>query len=344
MNAYLDTAIAVILVVVIFSVIAYVIQELIAANLEYRGKMLKNSIMLLLDGQNATTKIADAIYNHPQIKKLKESAGKLPSYVPSANFALAIIDEVAKKAPAATGNDLFTEFKNGINAFAGAGGDLNTLLTNYINTSSDLKELQANIEKWYNEYMDRVSGWYKKSTRLTLRVIAVIIAIGFNVDLIKVAQEINSNDNLRASLVSSADKLADQPEYIKKLYEVNINTRIAQVDEVYKDTLLKARSSGLKDTIEIKNKIAIEQENILKNYTKNRIVDIDDLLKKIDNKELPIGWSKKTWDEFGENLLITLLGWFLAAVAISMGAPFWFDLLIKLVNIRRAGIKPKDKD
>ncbi len=36
-----------------------------------------------------------------------------------------------------------------------------------------------------------------------------------------------------------------------------------------------------------------------------------------------------------------LMGWLLSAAALSKGAPFWFDVLGKLVNIRRAGAKPK---
>jgi hypothetical protein len=35
-----------------------------------------------------------------------------------------------------------------------------------------------------------------------------------------------------------------------------------------------------------------------------------------------------------------LLGWLLTALAISLGAPFWFDLLKKVINIRGAGGKP----
>jgi hypothetical protein len=35
-----------------------------------------------------------------------------------------------------------------------------------------------------------------------------------------------------------------------------------------------------------------------------------------------------------------IFGWLLAAMAISMSAPFWFDLLGKVVNVRNAGSKP----
>jgi hypothetical protein len=33
-------------------------------------------------------------------------------------------------------------------------------------------------------------------------------------------------------------------------------------------------------------------------------------------------------------------GWLVSGIAIAMGAPFWFDLMGKLVNVRNAGSKP----
>jgi hypothetical protein len=36
-----------------------------------------------------------------------------------------------------------------------------------------------------------------------------------------------------------------------------------------------------------------------------------------------------------------LSGWFVSGIAIAMGAPFWFDLLGRLVTIRNTGGKPK---
>ncbi|MBE9224841.1 hypothetical protein IQ264_05080 [Phormidium sp. LEGE 05292] len=38
--------------------------------------------------------------------------------------------------------------------------------------------------------------------------------------------------------------------------------------------------------------------------------------------------------------ILFLLGWIATAIAISMGAPFWFDLLGKVVNVRNTGNKP----
>jgi hypothetical protein len=40
---------------------------------------------------------------------------------------------------------------------------------------------------------------------------------------------------------------------------------------------------------------------------------------------------------------LTPLGWILTILAISMGAPFWFDMLNKVMNIRFAGRSPDEK-
>jgi hypothetical protein len=40
------------------------------------------------------------------------------------------------------------------------------------------------------------------------------------------------------------------------------------------------------------------------------------------------------------NVLIYLAGIIITMFSLSVGAPFWFDLLVKFVNLRKAGIKP----
>jgi hypothetical protein len=47
-----------------------------------------------------------------------------------------------------------------------------------------------------------------------------------------------------------------------------------------------------------------------------------------------------TW----QSIVVELIGWLLTGVAISFGAPFWFDLLGQLINIRSAGPKPPRAD
>ena len=55
---------------------------------------------------------------------------------------------------------------------------------------------------------------------------------------------------------------------------------------------------------------------------------------------LPLGWKADVWTETNlSQWFTTLLGWIISAIAIAQGAPFWFDLLNKVVNTRNAGEK-----
>ncbi|WSH19065.1 hypothetical protein U8Q07_14975 [Rhizobium ruizarguesonis] len=66
-------------------------------------------------------------------------------------------------------------------------------------------------------------------------------------------------------------------------------------------------------------------------------------------RPFPIGWTtdKDTSRNFRAILRDTALmfskivGWLFTAVALSLGAPFWFDTLSKIMNVRGAGEKPK---
>jgi len=72
---------------------------------------------------------------------------------------------------------------------------------------------------------------------------------------------------------------------------------------------------------------------------------------------LPIGWNsdKYPWREEHRKedgtyrqafsffqLASTLIGWFLTAMAMTLGAPFWFDLLNQFMVVRST-VKPREK-
>lgn len=49
----------------------------------------------------------------------------------------------------------------------------------------------------------------------------------------------------------------------------------------------------------------------------------------------PIGWHEASDGLLG--WLKTLLGWLITIAGVSVGAPFWFDLLGKVANLRGVG-------
>jgi hypothetical protein len=57
---------------------------------------------------------------------------------------------------------------------------------------------------------------------------------------------------------------------------------------------------------------------------------------------LPLGWDG--WPSGFTNWFSTLLGLVLTSAAVSLGAPFWFDSLSKLANLRNAGPRPRSTE
>ena len=55
--------------------------------------------------------------------------------------------------------------------------------------------------------------------------------------------------------------------------------------------------------------------------------------------QLPVGWAGSS--SVGA---LTVPGWAITALSVSLGAPFWFDLLGRVLNLRAAGPKPKKTD
>ncbi|MGZ4047837.1 MAG: hypothetical protein ACXVNN_00670, partial [Bacteroidia bacterium] len=49
------------------------------------------------------------------------------------------------------------------------------------------------------------------------------------------------------------------------------------------------------------------------------------------------------WHPLQRGGIVTIAGWIIMALGISLGAPFWFDMLNKIMQLRGA-IKPKESD
>ena len=57
-------------------------------------------------------------------------------------------------------------------------------------------------------------------------------------------------------------------------------------------------------------------------------------------KPLPIGWNGMALRVDPVTWIERIIGWLITGLAVSLGAPFWFDLLNKFMSIRGTGDKP----
>jgi len=65
-----------------------------------------------------------------------------------------------------------------------------------------------------------------------------------------------------------------------------------------------------------------------------------DALDRLEELRFPIGWEESNRPEGADGWTLAVLGWLLTGFAVTLGAPFWFDLLGKASNLRAAGPKP----
>jgi hypothetical protein len=312
LSPLLDFLIAFVYVLAICSTLLSIVYELVSYWLRSRPAYLYKALNEVLnDNKLNNLNLTEIIYNFPQIDFTKKTFQDKPSYISAKNFATSLVlafnDYYKKQNMLFPPNEQSAIFAPGKNIseepfqlFAAAVknlkvSDLKTLLESFINGSNaNYDTLINNIELWYNDYMDRVTGWFKIRTQKRMFWIAIPVAILFNLNFLNIGEKLYSDKTSTAILVSMAEKW--KPNNV--------------------DSIMNAEDF----------KKALKE--------KKCIVD------SLQRANVPMGWSKEDIKNATKEWLKSILGWLLMAAAMVMGAPFWYDLLNRLVNMRKAGLKP----
>jgi hypothetical protein len=286
----LDIAIGLIFVYLILALTCTAISEFIAGLIDRRSKNLQMGIGNLLDPAK-TGDIVEKFYKFPLIRSLWEKHVK-PSYIPARTFAMTIMNFIDVQADPANSGKVVLSIKNNVDIPEHLKDSLNTLLKD---ASGDINKLQANIETWFNEAMDRVSAWYKQRTQSLVLILALVVTVFSNADTLRIAKDLSNNPAMRDALVAQAQ------EY------VHMQENQSQNPDTSQDP---------------------PQEKIKKN------------IEMLQGLGVQLGW--KEVPDSGKLWFSKILGLLLTAFAVSLGAPFWFDMLKKIINIRSAGKSPRE--
>jgi len=207
----LDVAIGLVLMYLLYSLLVTILGELISSWIGIRSKMLKNGIeSMLLDESDVTKRkiwiirwlkdftyktrpdfknsMAEDFYNYPSIKYLgKNEFDNLPSYLSKETFSDTLFNMMREKG---TGTDDMSKIDfclkyNTLNI----NDETKKHITNLFQTSDfNPATFKLSLQKWFNDTMDRLNGWYKRRIQFITFWIGLIIAVSFNVDSIKMAR------------------------------------------------------------------------------------------------------------------------------------------------------------
>ena len=398
----LDVVIGLVFIYLLYSLLASIIQEIIASFLGLRARNLKHGISRMLEDEpkNKTGNIFHRItfdsrqrikrnfskkergllkdfYQQPVIKYL--ASGQYfskPSYISESDFSKAILEILKKKSDGDSSNidkikEALSDENNLINEETRE--HIKSLLDD---AQNDLVKFKANLEDWFNNTMERVAGWYKKTVQLTLIIIGLVLAISFNVNTIEISKILSNDKDARDSMVNLASAYVTENRELIEAYQKDKLTTpsdSAKIDFNTKlDSLLKIKEtleSDIEDVSSVLGFRLVDSLPIIKDL-KERLTDSStDSLKKIlpskqvlYNKQYIVefpssyladktrsyyeivettkGKNKEAYyyAEFNHVSYIwdNLWGYLITALAISLGAPFWFDLLNKLIRMRNS--------
>jgi len=315
-------------------------------------------------------------------KPYSPGAKTLPSYIPARNFALALMDLVADKGAAgatalagtSTAGAVATHLASvraEIESSTTLPPNVKQALVTFFDASDNPAKVRENIENWFDSAMDRVSGVFKRRSQLIIVVLGMVLSILLNVDSIALVRSLYTDRAMRDSLVAAAS------EYAK-----NNPTPPASASSPASTTAAtpsaspKAQSSPSPSSSPAKGAAAASPSgsptstpSAVTNATASPTPSVSPTpcvtgdtpecrvkknLDEINKLGLPIGWTRKEnvppdppdprqlYGVSPQAWVIRFLGWLITALAVSLGAPFWFDLLNKFIVVRGT-VKPKEK-
>ncbi len=162
-------------------------------------------------------------------------------------------------------------------------------------SSGDVATFQKKVEAWFDDVMARAKDWFGDSTKWRLFFFGTLLAAVLNADTIQIYQSLSANAALRDEIVNAAEKFSNSAD----------TARIRAINAPPRDS---ATANA--------------------NYQAIKATYIETI-----QSPLGLGWGQSkpaNWWEW----LSKIAGWLLTGVAVTMGAPFWFEMLRKLLALK----------
>ena len=341
----LEVSIGLILTFLLVSLILTAIRETLEAWMKTRATDLERAIAELLDDQGTNGARAE-LYNHALVAPLFAGAPKLidfskkgiverilwgfrtgrnlPSYIPRETFALAVEDLLRNSKASIRISEAYRALSEGLN--------------------QDPVHIRKGLEQLYDAAMDRAAGWYKRRTQWILFWLGLGTALVLNINAFTIAQHLATSEAARAQMVGIAERLVSERRPAANGAEGNAAS--AQTPGA---TAPAAQRSGPEpgNVSEITVPASRDAPAEVDPSAADAAQRLNSLVQAVG---LPIGWDEiqvqriaQSVDQQGWLAAVSLVfGYLAVALAATLGAPFWFDLLGKFMVIRST-VKPTEK-
>ena len=309
-SVILDVVIGLIFIYLLLSILCTAANEWVALLTRRRGEMLRKGIGQLLENQPIRSEgdseaFLREFYKHPLITSMMHDKNH-PTYLSPRTFAAVVTDLLTAAKPGAV---VFDDLEAGGKELP-EGNVKRSVLALVQRSNRNLEVAQVAIEGWFNDAMDRVNGWYKRRTQVWTILIALGLTLVANADTIHIVRQLGTDPVLRAAVVEEAKVRAQKPR-------PTISVEYKDEDDPTNPTVTRNEGNQLSEKErDLLGQMLGWHDNVFTDKTNNY-------------------WGKRVWLE-------RIIGWLLTILALTLGAPFWFDMLNKVVNIRFAGKSPDE--
>ena len=305
-TAFIDVAIGLSLIYLGISLYVTIVNEFIAQALSRRGKQLAKDLKTLIDNDTLKEKLAKA----PALKPFLEVDGKPGSFVDTKILSQLLVGALGDgKAEGATMKELIASIETLPDSA------LKTQLAALAQSASEsVDKFVASVSQWADSSLTTLGEIYKKKTQVLSFIVGLIAAVLFNLDTLTIVDHLYHDKQARDALVVVAETFTAQTQKDALDKCTKLEKKEREADDACKPI------TGLVEAIQGGNKTL---------------------------GVLPIGW--KDWAEVCDlfkadkvaSLFKHIIGWLVTALAVSLGAPFWFDLLNRLINVRHGMRRPQ---
>jgi len=231
----------------------------------------------------------------------------LPAYISARSFAAAVIDLLT---PDGSGQTTMDVIKKNVDALPATMSPFKPSLQALIKTAGDdVSQFRTAVERWYDDHMDRVSGWYKRHVAKITLLIGAILVVLLNINPLTIGRTLYTQSTVSTAVSAVA------AQSTKCSAGQSPQDCLSQLQ----GQLSAAATAGLpigwgtvRDCAEPKAQCNwLDQRGIFSRH------------------------GSSAWQ-----FVLVLIGFAIMIIALLPGSQFWFGLLSKLSSLRATGPKP----
>jgi hypothetical protein len=181
----------------------------------------------------------------------------------------------------------------------------------FAKAKEEWKRVEKDIDTWLTFTQRAFQELYQRRMKLWSFIVSAIVVVMLNANLLEVYREFSMNKPVRDAAVAMAEKFAAMP----------------------RDSIIVKERTGAKDTAYVVSK---PDSLIVKEIQKS----LSDVQQVAASKTFQVfRWTKASLTQlYGDRWYViwpkAILGWLAMTLLVSLGAPFWYDLLKSLMGIK----------